>query len=59
MIEELEFSNYSSYFNNLLYLEEQQMERDIAQYTMHSVKMRKEARTGLAALEVCVSVVFA
>ena len=51
-IDDLDFHNYSAYFNNLLYLEEHQMKRDIAQYTMQSVKMRKEARTGLAVLEV-------
>ena len=51
-IDDLGFHNYSAYFNNLLYLEEHQMKKDIAQYTMQSVKMRKEARTGLAVLEV-------
>ena len=51
-LSELDYSNYSKYFANLLYLEESQMRVDIGHYTMEAAPMRKDARTGLIRLMV-------
>ncbi|KAF6041477.1 hypothetical protein EB796_000213 [Bugula neritina] len=49
---ELSTRTYESHFNNLLYLEQFQMKKDIEYYTMEDAQMRKEARTGLIRLTV-------
>lgn len=51
-ITELDYGNYSKYFNNLLYLEELQMRRDMERYTIPDAQMTKDTRTGLLSLEV-------
>ena len=51
-LKRLEWENYSEHYHNLLWLEENQMETDIAQYAMESVSMRKETKTGLLEVEV-------
>ena len=51
-LSELDYSNYSKYFANLLYLEESQMRVDIGHYTMEAAPMRKDTRTGLIRLMV-------
>jgi len=49
---ELSTRTYESHFNNLLYLEQFQMKKDIEYYTMEDAQMRKDARTGLIRLTV-------
>lgn len=53
-LDSLDFSVYSEHFNSLLYIEQCQMEVDIAQYTMFNTTMRKDSRSkgGLLKLQV-------
>lgn len=51
----LDFSNYSQFFNNLLYLEENKMRIDINWYTMEEAAMMKDSRTSLIRLTVSAS----
>lgn len=51
-IRDLDYSNYSQYFNNLLYIEELQMRKDIDRYTMPNAQMLKDSRTNLLTLKV-------
>lgn len=51
-LRDMQIDTYGDYLNNLLYIEEHQMHIDINQYSMESVPMRKEAKSGLIVVDV-------